>query len=176
MAVGASTGGTEALEAILSALPENAPGVVIVQHMPEGFTAAFARRLDYACRIGVKEAADGDRIERGRALVAPGNRHLIVRDEGGQWRVRLVDGPPVTRHRPSVDVLFRSVAVAAGRSAIGVLLTGMGRDGVEGLRAMKEAGARTIAQDEVTCVVFGMPKEAIQAGVVDEVVLLIVNT
>ncbi len=172
VAVGASTGGTEALGMLLGALPEDAPGLVVVQHMPEGFTAAFARRLDGVCRISVKEAADGDRVERGRALIAPGNRHVVVRAEGAQWRVRVVDGPPVSRHRPSVDVLFGSVAEAAGRSAVGVLLTGMGRDGAEGLLAMKQRGARTIAQDAATCVVFGMPKEAIALGAVDEVVAL----
>lgn len=172
VAIGASTGGTEALGVLLGALPEDAPGLVVVQHMPEGFTAAFARRLDQGCRIGVKEAADGDRVERGRALIAPGNRHVVVRSEGSQWRVRVVDGPPISRHRPSVDVLFRSVADAAGPAAVGVLLTGMGRDGAEGLRSMKEKGARTIAQDETSCVVFGMPKEAIALGAVDAVVSL----
>jgi len=169
VAVGASTGGTEALGVLLGAMPENSPGLVVVQHMPEGFTAAFARRLDGVCRIRVKEAADGDRVEPGLALIAPGNRHVVVRIEGSRWRVRVVDGPPVSRHRPSVDVLFGSVAEAAGPSAVGVLLTGMGRDGADGLRAMKQRGARTIAQDAATCVVFGMPKEAIALGAVDEV-------
>ena len=172
VAIGASTGGTEALGVVLSALPQDAPGVVVVQHMPEGFTGAFARRLDGACAIRVDEARDGDRVERGRALIAPGNRHVVVRREGAAWRVRLVDGPAVSRHRPSVDVLFGSVAEAAGSAAIGVLLTGMGRDGAEGLREMKLRGARTIAQDAATCVVFGMPREAIALGATDEVVAL----
>jgi two-component system chemotaxis response regulator CheB len=169
VAVGASTGGTDALTVLLGALPEDAPGLVVVQHMPKGFTGAFARRLDGVCRVAVREAADGDRVERGLALIAPGDRHMIVRPEGAHWRVRIVDGPPVSRHRPSVDVLFRSVADAAGAAAVGVILTGMGRDGAEGLRAMKEVGGWTIAQDEATCVVFGMPREAIALGVVDVV-------
>jgi two-component system chemotaxis response regulator CheB len=172
VAIGASTGGTEALSVVLTAMPEDAPGLVIVQHMPEGFTAAFARRLDSACRIHVEEARDGDRVERGRALIAPGNRHVVVRREGPCFRVRIVDGPAVSRHRPSVDVLFGSVAEAAGAAAIGVLLTGMGRDGAEGLLAMKQRGARTIAQDAASSVVFGMPREAIALGAVDEVVSL----
>jgi two-component system, chemotaxis family, protein-glutamate methylesterase/glutaminase len=172
VALGASTGGTEALGVVLSSLPPDAPGVVAVQHMPEGFTAAFASRLDGACRIRVHEARDGDRVERGLALIAPGNRHLAVRREGGCFRVRVIDGPAISRHRPSVDVLFGSVADAAGAAAVGVLMTGMGRDGAEGLRAMKLRGARTIAQDAATCVVFGMPKEAIALGAVDEVVPL----
>jgi two-component system chemotaxis response regulator CheB len=172
IAIGASTGGTEALSVVLGALPEDAPGLVIVQHMPEGFTGAFARRLDRSCRIAVKEAADGDRVQRGRALIAPGNRHMTVRREGASWLVRIADGPLVSRHRPSVDVLFCSVADAAGPSALGVLLTGMGSDGAEGLRAMKSRAASTIVQDAETCVVFGMPKEAIARGVVDEVVPL----
>ncbi len=172
VAMGASTGGTEALAAVLSALPQDAPGIVIVQHMPEGFTAAFASRLDGVCNIRVREASDGDRVERGVALSAPGSRHLIVRREPAGLRARVVDGPPISRHRPSVDVLFGSVASAAGASAVGVLMTGMGRDGADGMRIMKEAGARTIAQDAATSVVFGMPKEAIALGVVDEVVPL----
>jgi two-component system chemotaxis response regulator CheB len=172
VAVGASTGGTEALCVLLGALPEDAPGLVVVQHMPAGFTGPFARRLAASCAISVKEAKDGDYVLRGQALIAPGNRHVIVRREGVHLRVRVVDGALVSRHRPSVDVLFRSVAEAVGRSAIGVLLTGMGRDGADGLRAMKERGAWTLAQDEATCVVFGMPKEAIALGAVDEVVPL----
>jgi two-component system chemotaxis response regulator CheB len=172
VAVGASTGGTEALCVLLGALPEDAPGLVVVQHMPAGFTGPFARRLDAVCAISVKEAKDGDSVLRGQALIAPGNRHLIVRREGVHLRVRVVDGALVSRHRPSVDVLFRSVAETVGRSAIGILLTGMGRDGAEGLRMMKERGAWTVAQDEATCVVFGMPKEAIALGAVDEVVPL----
>jgi len=172
VAVGASTGGTEALAVVLGALPTDAPGLVVVQHMPEGFTDSFARRLDAASRVSVKQAADGDRVEPGRVLIAPGDRHVVVQRESGEWRVRIVDGPLVARHRPSVDVLFRSVAAAAGPSAVGVILTGMGRDGAEGLRAMKDAGARTLAQDEATCVVFGMPKEAIARGAVDRVLPL----
>jgi two-component system chemotaxis response regulator CheB len=172
IAIGASTGGTEALGDVLGALPGDAPGILIVQHMPEGFTGPFAQRLNRACRIRVKEAADGDRVDRGEALVAPGNRHMIVRREGGALRVRICSGPLISRHRPSVDVLFRSVARVVGPAAVGVLLTGMGRDGAEGLREMKDRGGRTIAQDEETCVVFGMPKEAIALGGVDEVVPL----
>jgi two-component system chemotaxis response regulator CheB len=172
IAIGASTGGTEALSILLGSLPEDVPGLVIVQHMPEGFTGAFARRLDRSSRIAVKEATDGDRIERGRALVAPGNRHMVIRRAGSSWRVRIGDGPLISRHRPSVDVLFRSVAGDVGPSALGVLLTGMGRDGADGLRAMKQRGAWTIAQDEETCVVFGMPREAIARGVIDEVLPL----
>jgi two-component system chemotaxis response regulator CheB len=146
--------------------------VVVVQHMPEGFTAPFARRLDGACRIEVKEAADGDFIEPGRALIAPGGRHMTVGREGSRWRARVADGPLVSRHRPSVDVLFHSVASAAGPAALGVILTGMGRDGADGLRAMKQRGAWTIAQDEASSVVFGMPREAIASGAVDDVVPL----
>jgi two-component system chemotaxis response regulator CheB len=172
VAMGASTGGTEALSLVLPALPVDGPGVVVVQHMPEGFTAAFASRLDKASRIAVREAVDGDRVERGLALIAPGNRHLIVRREGGCFRVRLLEGPPVSRHRPSVDVLFRSVAEAAGPASVGVLMTGMGRDGAEGLLAIRRSGGRTIAQEASTCVVFGMPKEAIALGAADSVVPL----
>jgi two-component system chemotaxis response regulator CheB len=164
VAVGASTGGTEALREILESLPAGAPGMVIVQHMPEVFTAAFARRLDESCRIDVKEAADGDRVVDGRALIAPGNRHLEIERDGAEYRVRVVDGPLVSRHRPSVDVLFRSVAREAGVNAIGVILTGMGNDGAEGLLAMKNAGGATMAQDEATSIVFGMPREAIARG------------
>jgi two-component system chemotaxis response regulator CheB len=172
VAVGASTGGTEALHALLEPLPADAPPVVIVQHMPEVFTRAFAERLNLTCRVEVKEAAAGDRIVRGRALVAPGNRHLLVRRDGGHFVADLSDGPLVSRHRPSVDVLFRSVAQAAGPSALGVILTGMGDDGVAGLLEMREAGAVTFAQDEASCVVFGMPKEAIARGAVDRVLPL----
>ena len=169
VAIGASTGGTEALRLILESMPPDAPGIVIVQHMPEGFTRAFADRLNKTCRIEVKEAESGDRVHPGRALVAHGNRHLLVGRSGATYRVDLIEGPPVSRHRPSVDVLFRSVAQAAAANAVGVLLTGMGRDGAAGLREMKDAGASTLAQDEASCVVFGMPKEAIAAGAVDEV-------
>lgn len=164
VAIGASTGGTEALREILEAMPGGAPGMVVVQHMPELFTAAFARRLNDTCRIQVKEAADGDRILPGRALIAPGNRHVLVRRDGAQYRVQLSDGPLVSRHRPSVDVLFQSVARAAGPNAIGVILTGMGSDGAAGLLEMHAAGAVTLAQDESTSVVFGMPGAAIAKG------------
>jgi len=169
VAIGASTGGTEALREILEAMPPDAPGIVVVQHMPEIFTRAFADRLNGLCRIEVKEAESGDRVHAGRALIAPGNRHLLVRRNGAQYCVDAVDGPAVSRHRPSVDVLFRSVAQAAGPNAVGVILTGMGRDGADGLREMKNLGAATIAQDEATCIVFGMPKEAIALGAVDDV-------
>ena len=167
VALGASTGGTEALREILEGLPPDAPGLVIVQHMPERFTAAFARRLNEVCRIQVKEASDGDRVIAGRALIAPGNRHLLVRRDGAQFRVQVSDGPLVSRHRPSVDVLFQSVAKAAGANAIGVILTGMGNDGAAGMLEMREAGAVTIAQDESTSVVFGMPGAAIGGGAVN---------
>ncbi len=172
VAVGASTGGTEALRELLEAMPPDAPGMAIVQHMPEMFTAAFARRLSQSCRIEVKEAGNGDRLCSGRALVAPGNHHLAVRRSGAQYCVEVLDGPPVSRHRPSVDVLFRSVAQAAGPNAVGVILTGMGDDGAAGLLEMKMAGAHTVAQDEDTSVVFGMPKEAIARGAVNEVLPL----
>ncbi len=172
VAIGASTGGTEALRLFLEALPEEVPGVVVAQHMPEGFTAAFAKRLSKGCKIQVKEAAQGDRIVNGRALIAPGNRHTLVRRAGAGYHVEVVDGPLVSRHRPSIDVLFRSVAQVAGPSAVGVILTGMGSDGVQGLLEMKEAGALTIAQDEHTCVVFGMSKEAIDRGAVSSIAAL----
>jgi two-component system chemotaxis response regulator CheB len=172
VAVGASAGGTEALRVLLEALPPDAPGLAIVQHMPELFTGAFARRLAEACRVEVKEAADGDRIAPGRALIAPGNRHLAVRRSGAHYLARLLDGPPVSRHRPSVDVLFRSAAQAAGRNAVGVILTGMGDDGAAGLLEMRQAGAHTIAQDEASSVVFGMPREAIALGAAVEVLPL----
>jgi two-component system chemotaxis response regulator CheB len=172
VALGASTGGTEALYQLLSVLPGDAPATVIVQHMPEGFTEAFARRLDAASRMRVREARDGDPILRGQALVAPGNRHLRVERRAGTWIARVEDGPLVCRHRPSVDVLFRSVAKAAGSAAVGVLLTGMGADGAEGLLEMKMAGAATVAQDEATCVVFGMPREAIARGAAGDVLPL----
>ena len=166
VAIGASTGGTEALREILEAMPTEAPGMVIVQHMPELFTAAFARRLNETCRIQVKEAAEGDRVIPGRALIAPGNRHVLLRRDGAQYAVHLSDGPLVSRHRPSVDVLFQSVARIAGPAAIGVILTGMGHDGAAGLLEMQQAGAVTIAQDESTSVVFGMPGAAIGRGAV----------
>lgn len=164
VAIGASTGGTEALREILEAMPADAPGMVIVQHMPEVFTAAFAQRLNQTCRINVKEAAEGDRIIDGRALIAPGNRHMLVRRDGAEYRIHLNDGPLVSRHKPSVDVLFRSVAQSAGANAIGVILTGMGNDGATGLYEMHTAGAITFAQDEASCAVFGMPREAIGRG------------
>jgi two-component system chemotaxis response regulator CheB len=173
IAIGASTGGTEAIRELLLAMPENAPPIVIVQHMPPVFTAAFAASLSSLCRIEVKEAAHGDRVLPGRALVAPGGRHMaLLGSVVGQQSVMLSDGPLVSGHRPSVDVLFSSVARVAGRDAVGVILTGMGGDGSEGLLEMKRAGAATIAQDEKTCVVFGMPKEAILLGAADEVLPL----
>jgi two-component system chemotaxis response regulator CheB len=170
--VGASTGGTEALRELLEAMPPDAPGIAVVQHMPEVFTAQFARRLDQLCRIEVKEAEQDDRLVSGRCLIAPGNRHLAVRRSGALYFVDVLDGPPVSLHRPSVNVLFRSAAQAAGRNAVGVILTGMGDDGADGLAEMRAAGSRTIAQDEASCVVFGMPKEAIARGGVDEVLPL----
>ncbi len=170
VAIGASTGGTEALAALLQAMPPDGPGIVVVQHMPEGFTAAFSARLNGLCRIEVREAAAGDRVRPGLALIAPGNRHALVRRRADAYEIELSDGPLVSRHRPSVDVLFRSVAQAAGGGAIGVLMTGMGDDGARGLLEMKQAGAATLAQDESSCVVFGMPREAIARGAVDEVV------
>ncbi|WP_242392318.1 protein-glutamate methylesterase/protein-glutamine glutaminase [Anaeromyxobacter oryzisoli] len=170
--VGASTGGTEALRALLEAMPPDAPGLAIVQHMPEVFTAQFARRLDQSCRIEVKEACSGDRLVSGRALIAPGNHHLAVRRSGALYFADVLDGPPVSLHRPSVNVLFRSAAQAAGSNAVGVILTGMGDDGADGMAELRAAGAHTIAQDEATSVVFGMPKEAIARGGVDEVLPL----
>ncbi len=172
VAIGASTGGTEALRSLLEDLPVDVPGLVIVQHMPEVFTAAFAARLNGICRIEVKEAVDGDRVLPGRALIAPGNRHIMLVRSGAHYAVEVRDGPLVSRHRPSVDVLFRSVAHAAGRNALGVIMTGMGDDGAAGMLEMKQAGGMTLAQDEASCVVFGMPKEAIDRGAVDEVVSL----
>ena len=172
VAIGTSTGGTQALEEVLTALPQVSPGIVIVQHMPEKFTAAFAARLDRVCRIAVKEAESNDRVLPGRALVAPGGKHLLLRRSGAQYHVDVVDGPPVNRHRPSVDVLFRSVAKAAGSNALGIILTGMGDDGAAGLLEMRSAGARTLAQDEQSCVVFGMPKEAIRRGAAERVLPL----
>ncbi|AYG95401.1 chemotaxis response regulator protein-glutamate methylesterase [Brevundimonas naejangsanensis] len=162
--IGASTGGTEALREVLQALPANAPGVVVVQHMPAGFTAAFAKRLNSVCEVEVKEARHGDPVLRGHVLIAPGDKHLLLERQGARYQVAIKDGPPVSRHRPSVDVLFRSAARAAGRNALGVIMTGMGDDGARGLLEMKEAGACTLAQDEATSVVFGMPREAIARG------------
>ncbi len=170
--VGASTGGTEALRVFLESLPIDAPGIVIVQHMPENFTASFARRLDSICRISVKEAEDNDTIVKGRVLIAPGNRHTLLKRSGAKYYVQIKDGPLVCRHRPSVDVLFRSAARYVGKNAVGIIMTGMGDDGARGLEEMKNAGAFTIAQDEKTCVVFGMPQEAIKRGTVDNVMPL----
>jgi two-component system chemotaxis response regulator CheB len=170
LVLGASTGGTEALRVVLEAMPANAPPIAIVQHMPEGFTAAFARRLDSSCRVRVREAAGGEELVPGVVLVAPGNRHLSVVREGGRLVARVDDGPLVSRHRPSVDVLFRSAAQAVGRGVVAALLTGMGADGAEGLLELRQAGAMTLAQSEATCVVFGMPKEAIARGAAVEVV------
>jgi two-component system chemotaxis response regulator CheB len=170
--VGASTGGTEALRVFLEAMPLDAPGIVIVQHMPEHFTRSFAARLDGICRISVKEAENNDTVMRGRALIAPGNAHALLKRSGARYYVEIKDGPLVSRHRPSVDVLFRSAARYAGKNAVGVIMTGMGDDGAKGLKEMKEAGASTIAQDEQSCVVFGMPKEAIKLGAADRVLPL----
>ena len=167
--VGASTGGTEALRVFLEAMPLDAPGVVIVQHMPEEFTARFAGRLDRTCRITVKEAKDNDSVIRGQALIAPGNRHVLLKRSGARYYVEIKDGPLVSRHRPSVDVLFRSAARYGGRNVVGVIMTGMGDDGARGMLEMKQAGAFNIAQDESSCVVFGMPAEAIKAGAVDRI-------
>ncbi len=170
--VGASTGGTEALTTFLTAMPLDTPGIVIVQHMPEKFTTSFAARLNELCRITVKEAENGDSVIRGRALIAPGNYHLLLKRSGARYYVEVKEGPLVNRHRPSVDVLFRSTARYAGANAVGVIMTGMGGDGASGLLEMKQAGAKTVAQDEKTCVVFGMPKEAIKLGGVDKVLPL----
>ena len=170
--IGASTGGTESLREVLETLPADAPGIVIVQHMPEKFTAAFARRLDSLCTVAVKEAEDGDAILRGRVLIAPGNLHTLVQRSGARYYVSVKDGPLVSRHRPSVDVLFRSAAQYVGGNALGILLTGMGDDGARGLLEMRQAGAITIAQDEASCVVFGMPKEAIALGAAQKIVPL----
>jgi two-component system chemotaxis response regulator CheB len=170
--IGASTGGTEALRVLLERLPVDTPGIVIVQHMPEKFTRAFAGRLDGLCRISVKEAENNDTVLRGRALIAPGNYHLLLKRSGARYFVEVREGPLVSRHRPSVDVLFRSGARYAGRNAVGIIMTGMGDDGAQGLLEMKQAGAITFAQDEKTCVVFGMPQEAIKRGAADRVLPL----
>jgi two-component system, chemotaxis family, protein-glutamate methylesterase/glutaminase len=172
VAVGASTGGTQAIETVLRSLPADIPGTVIVQHMPEKFTAAFAERLDGVCAMSIREAVDGDRVVPGLALIAPGNKHMILQRSGATYHVRVKDGPRVHHQRPSVDVLFQSVAQHAGQNAIGVLLTGMGADGAKGLLAMRQNGARTIAQDEDSCVVFGMPREAINIGAAELVLPL----
>ncbi len=170
--IGASTGGTEALREFLEILPQDGPGTVIVQHMPENFTRAFANRLHGICDMEIKEAEDGDSVLRGRALIAPGNKHTLLKRSGARYYVEVKDGPLVSRHRPSVDVLFRSAARYAGPNAVGVIMTGMGDDGANGMLEMKQAGASTIAQDETTCVVFGMPNEAIKLGGVDKVLPL----
>lgn len=172
IAIGASTGGTEAIRTVLSRIPSDSPGLVIVQHMPERFTAAFARRLNDCCAVEVREACDGDRVLPGLALIAPGNYHMVLRRSGAQYSVQVKTGPPVHHQRPSVDVLFHSVARQAGANAVGAILTGMGADGAAGLLAMRQAGARTAAQDEASCVVFGMPREAIRLGAAEHVVPL----
>ena len=172
IAIGTSTGGTQALETVLTTLPRVSPGIVIVQHMPEKFTEAFARRLDDICQVSVAEARHGDRVMPGRVLIAPGGRHMMLKRSGAQYYVDVVDGPLVSRHRPSVDVLFRSTAKFAGKNALGIIMTGMGDDGAKGLLEMHQMGARTIAQDEESCVVYGMPKEAVKLGAVDKIVSL----
>jgi len=172
VALGTSTGGTQALEQVLSALPAVTPGIVIVQHMPPVFTATFAARLNSLCQISVKEAQHNDRVIPGQALIAPGGRHMLLQRSGAQYYVEIREGPPVSRHCPSVDVLFRSVAKAAGPNALGVIMTGMGDDGARGLKEMRDAGAHTIAQDEASCVVFGMPKEAIKLDAAGRVLAL----
>jgi len=172
VAIGTSTGGTLALEEVLTALPRVTPGIVIVQHMPEKFTAAFAERLNKLCQLEIREARHGDRVLPGRALIAPGGRHMLLRRDGANYHVDVIDGPLVNRHRPSVDVLFRSVAKQAGANALGIIMTGMGDDGASGLLEMRKAGARTVAQDEESCVVYGMPKEAVKRGGVEKSVPL----
>jgi two-component system chemotaxis response regulator CheB len=172
VAIGTSTGGTQALEEVLTSLPRVCPGIVVVQHMPEKFTAAFAARLDSVCEVRVKEAANNDRVLQGQVLIAPGGKHMLLRRTGAQYFVEVVDGPLVNRHRPSVDVLFRSAARAAGANALGVIMTGMGDDGAAGMLEMFKAGARTVAQDEASCVVYGMPKEAVKRGGVEKTVAL----
>jgi two-component system chemotaxis response regulator CheB len=170
--IGVSTGGTEALLEVLEVLPPDCPGILIVQHMPQGFTAAFAKRLDGACQIKVKEAEDGDTVQPGCAYIAPGARHMLLQRTGLRYHIAVKDGPPVSRHRPSADVLFRSAAQHAGRNALGIIMTGMGDDGARGLLEMRKLGASTRAQDEESCVVFGMPKEAIACGAVEKIVPL----
>ncbi len=170
--MGSSTGGTQALELVLTHLPADAPGIAITQHMPEKFTAMYAQRLNGLCAMQVREAKDGDRLERGLALIAPGGLHMQLRKASGQYYVHVMDGPPVNRHKPSVDVLFKSAAEVAGRDALGIIMTGMGDDGARGMKVMHDGGARTIAQNEETCVVFGMPKEAIKLQAVDDILPL----
>ena len=170
--LGSSTGGTQAIEQIVLGLPPDCPGIAVVQHMPANFTAMYARRLDELCEVSVREAKDGDRMERGLVLIAPGGLHMRLQKTGGQYFVKISDGPPVNRHKPSVDVLFQSAAECAGRDVLGLILTGMGNDGARGMQLMHNQGARTIAQNEESCVVFGMPMEAIKLGAADEVVPL----
>jgi two-component system chemotaxis response regulator CheB len=170
--IGSSTGGTQALEAVLLSLPSDAPGIAITQHMPEKFTAMYAQRLDGICAMNVREAKDGDRLVRGVVLIAPGGRHMQLRKAAGQYFVNVIDGPPVNRHKPSVDVLFRSAAECAGKDILGIIMTGMGDDGARGMKQLHDGGARTIAQNEETCVVFGMPKEAIKLQAVDDILPL----
>lgn len=170
--IGSSTGGTQALELVLTSLPADAPGIAITQHMPEKFTAMYAQRLNGICAMNVREAKDGDRLERGVALIAPGGRHMQLMKANGQYYVKVMDGPPVNRHKPSVDVLFKSAAECAGRDALAILMTGMGDDGARGMKTMHDLGARCIAQNEETCVVFGMPKEAIKLQAVDDILPL----
>ncbi|MDR6985182.1 two-component system chemotaxis response regulator CheB [Rheinheimera pacifica] len=172
IAIGTSTGGTQALEYVLTALPRVSPGIVIVQHMPEKFTASFAERLNMLAQIEVREARNNDRVMPGLALIAPGGKHMLLKRSGAFYQVEVVDGPQVNRHRPSVDVLFRSVARFAGKNAVGIIMTGMGDDGARGLKELHQTGARTYAQDEASCVVFGMPKEAIKLGAVDHTIPL----
>ncbi|NHA15663.1 chemotaxis response regulator protein-glutamate methylesterase [Thioalkalivibrio sp. XN279] len=172
IAIGASTGGTEAIKEVLLGMPPDAPGIVITQHIPPGFSRAFAERMDKMTRLRVKEAEDGDAVIQGHAFVAPGDKHLLVERSGGRYVCRLSDGPPVNRHKPSVDVLFRSIAHSAGPRATAAILTGMGADGAQGLLELHEAGAHTVAQDEATCVVWGMPGEAVKLGAADEVLPL----
>jgi two-component system, chemotaxis family, protein-glutamate methylesterase/glutaminase len=170
--VGSSTGGTQALELVLTSLPADAPGIAITQHMPEKFTAMYAQRLNGICAMNVREAKEGDRLERGVALIAPGGLHMQLRKAAGQYYVHVVDGPPVNRHKPSVDVLFKSAAECGGRDVLGIIMTGMGDDGARGMKVLHDGGARTIAQNEETCVVFGMPKEAIKLQAVDDILPL----
>jgi two-component system chemotaxis response regulator CheB len=172
VALGMSTGGTQALERVLLGLPPQAPGMVVVQHMPEQFTAAFADRLDKLCQVTVREARNNDQLTAGLVLIAPGGKHLLLRRSGPRYYVEVVDGPLVNRHRPSVDVLFRSVAKSAGPNALGVIMTGMGDDGAAGLLEMRQAGSRTLAQDEQSCIVYGMPREAVRRGAVERSVAL----
>ncbi|MFA5984706.1 MAG: chemotaxis response regulator protein-glutamate methylesterase [Methylococcaceae bacterium] len=172
VAIGTSTGGTQALEVVLTALPRVSPGIVIVQHMPEMFTGAFAARLNKLCEVEILEAKQGDRVIPGRALIAPGGKHMSIKRSGAQYLVEVLDGPPVNRHKPSVDVLFRSVAKCVGRNSLGIIMTGMGDDGARGLKEMRDAGAKTASQDERTCVVYGMPKEAVKLGASEQEIAL----